>query len=185
MDPTYPPQLLFLKNVVMADCKDVTDQFNERILAESEMPMFDAQTIILNYDKIPNRFTSIENWPTKTNLRCWYCTLKHSNVPIFIPTIISEMDGSIEVLGTYCSFSCMVADIPTYYNIHKQWEITEKAKILYRKFYGRIVSSIPPSLPKSNLELYGGKMTVEEYTRHLAKLGKQIRDNSELIRSDV
>jgi len=171
------PTLLHLKGVHMEDCEDVADVFEAQLLEESLDNMTISSKNKCIYDKIPSKFTTIESWPTKTNLRCWHCTLEHSNVPVFIPDRISTMDNTIIVLGSYCSFSCAAADIPRHFP-ERVWTITETLKIVYERFYKRKVADMPKSPDRKELELYGGTMTVQQYVEEVTKLTKKIQEES-------
>lgn len=178
MDMLYktPPKLLFLKNVTPDECTNIADVFEEQLMEDLKDEV-QQQHI---YDKIPSKFTTIDTWITKTNIRCHHCTLEHSNQPVFIPDRISSLDGSITPFKLFCSFSCASAAIPIYFP-DRIWEVTEMLKILYERFYLRKITNIPRSPARDDMELYGGSTTVKEYVSIVDRLTKKIRDSSEPI----
>ena len=121
-------------------------------------------------DKIPRIFSTIEDWPNFTNLLCWSCDMKFENSPRFIPSSITIVDeGNLEmvVLGNFCSFSCAELYIERYSGLPKTE--TERLKqnlcLLYFIFYGKHISSIKSSKPKTDMIQYGGSLSPEEYRK--------------------
>ena len=110
-------------------------------------------------------------WRIKSTLSCWYCTRAIFKKPIQLPfrkeTIIGP-DGPDELYhlkGCFCSFEC--AYTWNYHNEHFGDKWTQEA-LLYEIFY--IVGGTGEIKMAPNKELllqYGGKLTDEEYGKHL------------------
>ena len=178
LDSYDQPNILFLRGCFLSDCNTIEDLFDER-LAEAFMPenkLYDFKDI--TYDKIPKKFTTVENWVKKTNLKCWSCDCKFHNFPIFIPTSIERSDnpdricGNMDVHGNFCSWNCAAQYINLHYTGYSKWEHHEMLKLLYKIFTGVEIDEIIPSHCKTNMEQYGGKQTQQEYRNELAKLNE-------------
>jgi hypothetical protein len=113
--------------------------------------------------------------PTKTNLRCWWCTYHFDNLPTYLPEKYS--DNKFHVSGCFCSFNCAGA-----YNLSlgddKIWERYSLLKLLYYMINKENISSINDieiniSPPKELLEDYGGSMKIEEYRKNSKVLGRE------------
>jgi hypothetical protein len=113
--------------------------------------------------------------PTKTNLRCWWCTYPFDNLPTYLPEKYS--DSKFHVSGCFCSFNCAGA-----YNLSlgddKIWERYSLLKLLYYMINKENISSINDidiniSPPKELLEEYGGNMKIEEYRKNSKILGRE------------
>lgn len=105
---------------------------------------------------------NMNEWPQKTNLRCWYCSLYFNTMPIKIPYKYDENTDLFHVYGCFCSFNCAMKknEIETS-NLHKD-KINSLLHLLYKRMYGE-VKYINPSPDKELLKEYGGNLTKEEY----------------------
>lgn len=102
-------------------------------------------------------------WPHKTNLRCWFCTLYFNTVPCAKP--IKYENGVFTVVGCFCSFNCIIADVLDSRDTQK-WEICGLINLMYNKIYCKN-KNIKPSPNKKVLKEYGGELTRDEYRKSL------------------
>lgn len=169
------PYILFLKGVSLDDIISIEDLFNKEIIEA------DRNIIISNdkkkeeellWDKIPQTFTSLENWPKNTNIRCWFCTLKFKSVPWFIIKSISNtQDGKVmNVKGNFCSCGCLMGFVKKNYSNREHFDIYHNVYTLYTILTGKKKMTIKPSPDIYNLKLYGGDMTIEEYREELERV---------------
>ena len=156
------------------------------------------------YDKIPIIFKDLETWPKSTNIKCWFCTLEFDNVPWFEPQSIEPLveasSGSIIaenitkkkvsmiVKGFFCSCNCVIANIITHTKILS--EVINKTSMLlylYEIMTGKPTTYVESSPPHTEMEQYGGLLTISEYQNVLKSLNKlhNINEtvNGDLIRS--
>ena len=103
------------------------------------------------------------NWPKSTNLRCWFCTLHFETVPCAKP--IKYEKDKFTVVGCYCSFNCVMADILDSRDTQK-WELCGLVNLMYDKIHGE-TKNIKPSPNKRVLKEYGGELTRLEYKNSL------------------
>lgn len=112
------------------------------------------------YTKIPDRFTTLEEWPSKCNLLCYTCTTVIGGMPLFIPATIEpdcvpKLDSTV-----YCSPSCAVS----YINKFLDKDIYIKfLRTLIIRMIGICIMIFESSEDKSNINAYGGTMTSAVY----------------------
>jgi len=171
MDDYNPPKILFIKNVYLKDCIKMDDLFEQKLIDENTI-----DPSITGYEKyklLPLFFTSLETWPTTTNINCWYCSLTFDTIPIFIPTSI-EMSGSQLIFGRegcFCSFSCAKTYIDIYYsNIRHNVNKYNMLELLFKEIYGRKPRDIKPAPHHHTMLQYGGNLSAQEYRDKIHEL---------------
>jgi hypothetical protein len=183
MDSIQSPQrILKLRGISLADFKPIEDLADARILEK-----LDKNVIEVSYDKIPNSFKTLKNWPTSTKLKCIVCDRQFLEVPKFYPTTIStdSNTGDIEigVLGFMCSFACVTRYINTC--IHKKedrWQGMSRLTMLYKIFMGYENNSILAAPNKTEREEYGGTLDMENFIIELKKVDTTIENNSVILK---
>ena len=112
----------------------------------------------------------MDQWPLKTDLRCWNCTYQFEGIPLAVPHIYDERRNVFFVYGTFCSWSCA-----------KRYVIDQKGNtysctllsLLRLKIVGGLgmkgigISAAPP---RNALACYGGKLSIEQYREGLESL---------------
>jgi len=162
-------KFLFINNVFINDCMTLDDLFEQKFINKFTNSHEDK----ILYDSIPSVFTSIDDWPKETNLKCWKCHLNFTTMPIFIPKLIEKMYDKLIIYtkGCFCSFTCAMSYI-NLYNSNICDKITEKQKLLllYKIFYKKNIYDIKESPCIYNLEYYGGTYTEAEYKNAISDL---------------
>lgn len=180
IDDYEPPNVLFLKGCFLDDCDTIEDLFDEKLM-NAGIPEHIYGLTNTEYNKIPHKFTSIDDWPKNTNLKCWQCDCSFQSIPIFIPKTI-ETNGNMDVLGNFCSWNCASLYINLHFNSDQKWENHSMLKILYRVFTEKDIDEIIPAPPKTDMVQYGGKQSLKEYREALLYLNDRyttaIRHNS-------
>lgn len=168
--------ILFLKGVFLKDCTDVEDLFENELMETVELTKHQIEYKEPKiYDKIPQIFTTKENWVKKNNILCWYCNLDFQTMPIFIPENILKNDNGtyMEVFGNFCSFACAQTYIDTnieYNSSKKKWEAQEFLKLLNRLLYGSKKDIIYKAPIKYIMEQYGGKKKSKCYKKEIMEI---------------
>lgn len=107
---------------------------------------------------------SRKEWPTKTNVHCWWCCHPFDTPPCAIPQKYHK--GVFHLYGCFCSFNCAAA-----YNFDKKydhmWESYSLLHLLYKKMYDKDFKKIIPAPPKEVLKIFGGILSIEEYRENL------------------
>lgn len=163
------PKVLFIKGVFIKDCVPVDDLFDEQIMDQAR----DDPIEINSFTPLPTLFTGLDEWPDKTNLRCYYCDRVTDNTPVFVPkTIEPSKNGYIMATeGSFCTFNCAVHYIDFYYpKIHDNLNKKNMLKLLYKVFYGKTVTEILKSPSKYDMVCYGGNLTQKEYEKLIPKI---------------
>ena len=65
----------------------------------------------LEYDKIQEKFISLQLWATRTNIHCFHCSTTFSSRPCALATASSIDSGNLNFItyGCFCSFACAKA----------------------------------------------------------------------------
>lgn len=171
MDEIYykTPNILSLSGITLQDYVPLEDVADDRLLAEDEMDMEE----IYPYNKIPTVFTSLNKWPTSTNLCCWTCGFKFDDIPIFIPTYIRETNDTVEigVKGNMCSFNCAELWIETNsMSREERHKLQTNLCFVFYLFTGKHISHIKPSPCKTNLLQYGGTWNEDMFLKCMKEL---------------
>ncbi len=193
------PKVLFIKGVFKKDC--IKDDFLEQKIIETINNDAYIGDVINNvvaevgectsvfasarpsYRKLPSLFESIDDWPEKTNLLCWHCSLPFDTTPIFIPKVIEPVISktkkskySIGVFGVFCSFGDAVEFIKnTNWSLIDKIEALNKVKHLYKIFYGTHLKEIVSYPSIYDMVQYGGDMEPSQYR----ELTNKFKSNAE------
>lgn len=160
------PNILSLSGISLQDYIPLEDVADDRLMVDEDVDI----TELYPYDKIPQIFTTVNSWPSATNLCCWSCGFKFNTVPLFIPTYIRETNDGIEigVKGNMCSFNCVELWIET--NVMSREErhkLQNNLCFLFYIFTGKRISHIRPSPCKTNLLQYGGSWNEETFLKQI------------------
>lgn len=169
------PLVLHLAGITLADYVPIEDVFDEKVLERAEKEEVLPEP--LPFDKIPPVFTSLEEWPLSTNLRCWACPFTFDGPPRFAPPYIRPgEDGRTEVgvEGNFCTFNCAANYIDVTYPPQaypeKHWRMRDNLCHVYFMFTGQRVLHIEAAPPKIDLQEYGGDLSEEQFWERLRKL---------------
>lgn len=130
--------------------------------------------IITHYDKIIPIFTNLDNWPMRTNIKCWFCDLNFKTKPIPIGDRIFADEGvdKIGVEGIACSFTCAFSYIIDTYpkTSTERYDRIEILKTLYSKITARDYYHFYKALPKTARIEYGkNNMTLQDYLEDISR----------------
>jgi hypothetical protein len=173
--------VLFLQGVFKTDCDRVEDFFHERLLNGS----YHESKI---YDKIPLTFTNLNDWPKSTNLLCWNCRRSVKGRPWFEPQSIDPMargksgefissenlnrsgkktaEYCINAKGCFCSPNCVMRHIITFSrDLADRLNKIAMLLFVYEIFTGVKINDIHPSPLVTELEIYGGVLTEQDYQK--------------------
>lgn len=158
--------ILFIQGIFLRDLKDIDNVFDEKFIEQSNVTIDDN---LIVYQENPKVFTTLAEWPIKTNLWCWTCSLVPDGRPIFIPEDIFYEDGirKMHTLGNFCTFNCATDYIDVHFRHDPSWDDKKKfLKLLYYIFTGRRCEIIKPSPRKTKMQQYCGELegiTTVEY----------------------
>jgi hypothetical protein len=178
--------LLVLHGISLNDCETPEEQFNRILLEKIDIKPIQLNKSKTDYRKIPKSFTTIENWPTNTNLKCWECDRNFNTVPCFIPksySINREGRHTYGVYGNFCTFPCARSYCENNFREGILWQKVKLLLKVYEAFYGIQVSDVPLAPKKTMLEEYGGEATKEEFDiifLNLQKKQQQMLDESSM-----
>ena len=189
--------VLFIQGVYKKNCKRMEDMFREKIIENT----ITHETI---YDKIPVVFNSIDEWPRSSNLCCWYCSRHFKTRPWFEPqsiepvneisdgsildskaisSVIYKKQTSIVVKGVFCTCNCVRAYIELHTNDYAdKFNKVQMLKYIYELFTSKQTLDIQPSPPPTEMQQYGGKLSLVEYQQKIDHLdfayAREIEDNA-------
>lgn len=160
------PYILHLKGVSLSDITTIEDLFNNRMVSqETTVPKEE------DWDKIRSTFSSLDEWPKSTNIRCWFCTLKFKSIPWFIITG-ETINKTFNVKGNFCSSGCLTGFVQQNYSRREHFDIYHNVGKLYTMITGKKNNNIIPSPSIYNLEMYGGAMSMSDYKQELERINK-------------
>jgi len=169
------PNVLFLPGISLKDYVAIEDVFDDKVLEGVEAEDLGAR--VDPFMPIPRVFTSLKEWPYKTNLACWSCTFTFDSPPKFASPYIREgAGGELEagVEGNFCCFNCAALYIDVTYPPQafpdKHWRMRDNLCYVYFIFTGIRVKHIPAALDKRRLKKYGGDLSDEEFWEALRGL---------------
>ena len=119
--------------------------------------------------KIPGRFTTLDKWPKRTKIHCWYCDNNIYKIPIFIPKsmdIDNKGNLSMKTYGCFCSFSCAYTHSQIILENINDKLSSEKLLIkLFEIFFNKKIKFLIRSPNKYLMKRYGGSLTINEYLK--------------------
>lgn len=184
------PNILFFLGV-FPEKYDIDTLFTNKIMDSlrisepSETNINEEISTYTMYDKIPITFSTIDIWPSSTNIKCWWCNRTFKCIPKFIPISISN-NGDMTTHGNFCSFFCAAIHIDIFINPNIRWERHQMLKILYKKISGMYVEYIPRAPPPFTMLQYGGgNDSGDEFAKKLAILYQSMKthENSPTLSS--
>jgi hypothetical protein len=119
---------------------------------------------------IPDTFTSVEEWPRHTKVKCWNCLDDFKTRPLFMP------GNSIKsVTGCFCSIPCLIREMESC-NAHSD----TRSQILYliQLFYNKTGVSLISGPTYRQLKEFGGNMTRKDMRAEIHKLQQMILDSA-------
>lgn len=171
------PNILFFKKI-NPDNYLIEEIFRLRLI-ESIEDTKSYDVIDSTNTKIPSCFTTLEDWPKKTNIKCWSCHRQFEFTPVTIITNHKDVDGkrisSIE--GIFSSFPCAMLYIEKNYSGERMRDITRLLYELFNIFNGVYPIYIMPMIEPYNMSYYGGNMSAEEYDKEEIRRIKMCTNN--------
>jgi hypothetical protein len=99
-------------------------------------------------------------WPTQTNIACFWCCHKFSSMPVGIPNRIVRK--KFNLWGCFCSYNCAAAHI--FYNkVPNMWEKYSLLNLFYAKVNKCKSVKIKLAPPRESLQMFGGNMGIEDF----------------------
>jgi len=111
------------------------------------------------YTETPKKFTSVEQWPQFSNLKCWECGLTLTSYPRFIPkdpTYDANGNDICDTEGVFNTWNCVVGYVYKNYPAEQWYDLLEAILIFESKFSGRRKVKIMPNPPKTIMKEYCG-----------------------------
>lgn len=137
-------------NVIMNDntiIKKINDKYD-----------IDYQGVFENCSEFKNGI------PKNTNIHCFWCTHKFEGMPCVLP--ISHEASKFKVIGCFCSPECASA-----YNFknfpNNCWENNSLLNLLYKITYKNVNVKIKPAPNRELLNIFGGRMTINQFRSSL------------------
>ena len=137
--------LLIFRDVFLSDLEDyVNNKYKEKIM-DITTNNDDIIRYIENFGEekneedyvsvvIPKHFKNFDEWLIDCNLHCWYCSLKFTSIPVFIPIELYKNifdksnignDYICKVHGIYCSWNCVISYASENFSETKYYDIIQ------------------------------------------------------------
>lgn len=101
------------------------------------------------------------DWPSKTDVWCWYCCHPFDTSPLPMPIKYDDRRDIFHVMGTFCSWNCMKAhnsESNSYLKNVNAMNIT----LFHKRCTGQL-GNVRPAPPRVVLRAFGGTMTIDEF----------------------
>ena len=124
--------------------------------------------------------TETTDWPTSTDVWCWWCCHAFDGVPIPLPLNYEERTDVFDVSGTFCCWGCVKA----YNHAHTGYRrgiVQNLITLLHKRLMGRL-DRIRSSPPRSALAVFGGSLSIEEFRNVPANQTYSILPQNMLLR---
>jgi hypothetical protein len=177
------PSILFIRGVFLKDCIPIDDIFEQQLIDRLD----EDEDKVMEFNKIPSVFTTLDTWIEKVNIRCWFCDLNFEAQPVFIPRLIEpSADGyTIGTEGCFCTFSCAMAYINLYYpKIYDNVRRHDMLKFLYKMFHGAKIREILASPGRHEMSQYGGSLEIYQYRTKIISITHQMHELSTKISNE-
>lgn len=108
-------------------------------------------------------------WPSKTNIDCFWCCHAFDNSPFGIP--IKKVGNVFHMFGNFCSAECVASYIfdTNLLNDCKKTECYSMLNLLYKENNSDGISFAPSKLC---LKRFGGRLSIEQYRSNLRSQNK-------------
>lgn len=121
-----------------------------------------------------------EEWPSQTDILCWWCCHSFDCYPIPCPVSYDSINDHYKINGVFCSWSCAAA-----YSIEKYTDMTllqQMKNDLCENLSENLTETINISPSRYVLKNFGGYMTIKDF-RNLSenKNNKKILISTEKI----
>jgi hypothetical protein len=104
-------------------------------------------------------------WPTTTNISCYWCCHPFANVPFGMP--VKYTGSKFHVCGCFCSLECVTAyNFASNESQSEKWERYNLTNLLSRMI-GH-ADRVKPAPSRLTLKMFGGHMDIEEFRRFFA-----------------
>jgi hypothetical protein len=182
------PRILFFKGIFPVKY-DVDAIFTSRVMehlyaSEGKASEYDlASSEVNTADKVPEYFTGIDEWPTRTNNKCWHCSRNYKTRPTTTVTNVENIGTMIatrmKIEGLMCSFDCAVAYIDLKAPNKKVREERQRMLLLlYKKMTGLSAVSLNKADPPTCMVQYGGNVSPDDYIKKLKHILLSVVDSA-------
>jgi hypothetical protein len=170
---TYQAQIPLEKNVQMDIVKknfnkDIYEKYNNKTTEYYEEFVSDKNKCLPIFVEFSEANKKNE-WPTKTNIDCFWCCCSFENSPFGIP--IKKVDDHYEMFGNYCSAECTASAIFES-NLLNDSDKTNSYSLLNLLYKEKSSCGIGFAPSKLCLKRFGGRMSIEQYRNNLRSHNK-------------
>ena len=163
-----------LCNIDIPDYEDNSDDENENIKKNQNIkkkqnikknqinqinPELDLTFILQQFKGKQNKQI---DWPTDTNVCCWWCCHTFKGSPKPLPTHHDILRNRFKVTGVFCSWPCVKAYAKNDNTLLKNFPISNLTSMIMQIYQGKILN-IPTAPPRQMLKMFGGKMNINDF----------------------
>ena len=148
------------------------EAFSELVSTETEQNVVCEQKIAHAQPRklVYRRLRGLEQtfdgrWPSKTDIRCWYCRLPFETTPIPIVQQYDPVKDQYDVYGITCSPACSKAFIARGNNNDCRTRLIWQNKMLIEVFGWPRDKPVPMADDWEALDVFGGYMPVDEWRK--------------------
>jgi len=189
--------IITIKDVFIRDLQNMEALYEKRPISSHDFVECVREDSYTTYSTIPKQFTSVEEWPKMTNLKCHQCSRGFGTYPKFIPTKPERVfrRGREEIhyipSGNFCTWNCAISHIDETQKTQKdsKCELKDSVYRVASLFEKKSIVKILGSPSKTEMKQYCGEhgLTEQEYQKKIDKINadyelscyklSQLRDN--------
>jgi len=140
---------------------------------EEDEPSINKELKVVELLKDFEMKSKSSEWPTTTNICCYWCCHQFKNPPFGIP--VKYINGKFHVYGCFCSLECASAyNFDSNNSSDEKWERYNLINLLSREIGHKRKVKIAPD--RLTLKMFGGYMDIEEF-RKFAETSKVLNIN--------
>ncbi len=135
---------------------------NDQQILEEEKPKEVVVSDLPNVISILKDFNKNNDWPEKTDIKCWWCCHNFETVPLGIP--MKFYNDNFYLKGCFCSFNCILAYVNDNSTKYKYDIIYPNIKSLRFKLTNKILNEVlNQAPPRESLKIFGGELSIEQF----------------------
>ena len=136
---------------------DYKKAFDKRNKTTVEKSVYNTQETNDSIDKFSE---NSDNWPSCTDIHCWWCCHKFNNKPIGLPI---SYENKYKTVGVFCSFNCALAYNSQNVNLKEVRFNETLLKMLFKDVTGK--DKLIKAPPREKLKMFGGHLDITTFRK--------------------
>jgi hypothetical protein len=179
MDDYDEPNILFFRGI-SPEKYDIDTMWTSRLLESIDEDDCEISAVELaneyatqDFDKIPEYFETLDQWPKRINIRCGSCSRNFKTRPAAVVTNVhnvgTQFATKMRTPIITCSFDCSVHFINVRFKgDRREWEEMHRMlRQLYFRMTGVLAVELHEAPDMLDMVQWGGRLTVDSFIKQL------------------